>query len=143
MEKDVRGRRGGEQEKMRELKFRAWDKKQKKWLGVNLQMSIVDGCLYWQFGYGCEILSREEAEQIRLVQYLGKKDKKDKEIYDGDWLKWNNDFYWVNWDDFNGCWYGEPHIDNINIGILTAPSFKDSEIVGSKLEHPEHGEKTV
>ena len=30
---------------MRTIKFRAWDKKKKNWLGVNLQMSVVDGLL--------------------------------------------------------------------------------------------------
>ena len=31
---------------MREHKYRAWNKKGKRWLGVNLQMSVVDGLLW-------------------------------------------------------------------------------------------------
>ena len=69
---------------MREHKYRAWDKKEGRWLGVNLHMSATDGCLWWQFGYGCEILSAEERENIELVQYTEKKDIDGKEIYEGD-----------------------------------------------------------
>ena len=72
---------------MREHKFRAWGKKQKKWLGVNLHMSVIDGLLWWQFGYGCEILSVEERENIELPEYLNQKDKSGKEICEGDILK--------------------------------------------------------
>lgn len=72
---------------MRELKFRAWNKKGRRWLGVNLQMSVVDGLLWWQFGYGCEIVPAEERKNIELMQYTGLKDKNGKEIYEGDILK--------------------------------------------------------
>lgn len=69
---------------MREHKYRAWDKKKKRWLGVNLHMSIVDGLLWWQFGYGCEILSAEERENIEITQYIGLKDINKIELYEGD-----------------------------------------------------------
>ena len=72
---------------MRELKFRAWNKKGKRWLGVNLQMSVVDGLLWWQFGYEYEIVPAEERENIELMQYTGLKDKNGKEIYEGDFLE--------------------------------------------------------
>ena len=77
-----------------------------------------------------------------MERYTRLKDTNNNKIYNGDWLKWNNIFYWVNWDDFNGCWYGEPHIDNEHIGILTAPSFKDAEIEGNKFENPKLVEET-
>ena len=72
---------------MREHKFRAWDKKQKKWLGVNLHMSVIDGRLWWQFGFGCNSLSIDEYKNIKLVEYLNQKDANGVKICEGDILK--------------------------------------------------------
>ena len=72
------------------------------------------------FEAGIKIFSRDRC--------TGKNDKNGKEIYNGDWLRENNDFFGVKWDDFDGCWYGEPHIDNLNIGVLMARGFQDCEI---------------
>ena len=76
---------------MRKHKFRAWDKKQQKWLGVNLHMSVIDGLLWWQFGFGCEPFSIDECKDVELAEYLDQKDINGIEICEGDILK----------DDFN------------------------------------------
>jgi len=76
---------------MREHKFKPWDKKRKKWLGVNLHMSVIDGLLWWQLSYKCELLSAEERENIELVEYISRKDKSGVEIYEGNILKDNYD----------------------------------------------------
>lgn len=72
---------------MREHKFKAWDKKRKKWLGANLHMSVTDGALWWQFGYECEILSAEERKNIELFEYLDQEDINGIEICEGDILQ--------------------------------------------------------
>ena len=126
---------------MREHKFRAWDKKRKEWLGVNLQMSITDGLLWWQFGFGCKPFSMDECRDIELMQYTGLKDMNGNEIYEGDVLKekgWGDEYdYWCYGviDFHNGCFQieGSPLFEWLN----ESADFLELEVVGNIHENPE------
>ena len=124
---------------MKELKFKVFDSAIPKDIEEAEEGKPSGDMVNWEYVKKSSYLIDALNGKYPIVEYTTKKDKNNKEIHNADWLKWNNDFYWVNWDEFNGCWYGEPHIDNINRGILTAPSFKDCEIVGNKLVNPEIG----
>lgn len=67
---------------MREVKFRAWDTKHKKWYGIDV---LIDGngnpCYYDNYD---NLIPMEDCE---IVFYTGIKDKEGKEIYCGDIIK--------------------------------------------------------
>ena len=124
---------------MRKHKFRAWDKKQKKWLGVNLHMSVVDGCFYWQFGYGCEILSADERENIELVEYTTLQDKNIVEIYRGDILRFDDypealdaEVVW-----FEGAFRVKGLSHEADIEEFLSEVNEVSKVIGNIYENPE------
>ena len=64
---------------MREIKFRAWDKETGAMLDKDKYV------LMWFRGDGETVF--DNAERFELMQYIGLKDKNDKEIYEGDIVK--------------------------------------------------------
>jgi len=68
---------------MREIKFRAWDKDEKKMRIFHVDNAIETG---WHYHYLLE------DESVKLQQYTGLKDKNGKEIYEGDIVE-----YKENW----------------------------------------------
>ena len=116
---------------MREIKFRAWDRVEKKMLQVNL--------LDWRYPSGLEVNQSNVSLPTTLMQYTELKDKNGKEIYEFDLIKitpnkaigvvsWCNDGYWgVKLRDST---------DNIYaFSGGTGIKANTSEVIGNKFEN--------
>jgi len=115
---------------MREIKFRAWDKKEKKIIVKGLLLTLEQGLR--TFDFPDFHVDFADGDRYILMQYTGLKDKDGKEIYEGDVLSayerplpiaWGNDswiigYYFESLHDF--LYSGDP-----------------KEIIGNVYENPE------
>jgi uncharacterized phage protein (TIGR01671 family) len=87
---------------VREIKLRAWDKKEKKMHYGNMEM--FDDMIGFRFGHFGVDTSKED---IELMQSTRLKDKNGCEIYEGDIFKTRNGVVAVvEWDENNGRFLG-------------------------------------
>lgn len=106
---------------MREVKFRAWDKKRAVMAGVET--------IYRD---GIEVRNNEGKGRFletdyELMQFIGLRDKNGKEIFESDLLQVGEEIFEVFWDNENLKWATKETCNKFNVG----------EIVGNIYEKPE------
>ena len=112
---------------MREIKFRAWSKKDETMLSAEQVWGVLSMAL--ELG-GMGVLR----EQVELMQYTGLKDKNGKEIYEGDVVVCH-EYKWVMEYDCPGetvegvCYLG--------FGFPTRAYPEGAEVMGNIYENPE------
>lgn len=122
---------------MRDIKFRAWDKKEKKMIWkkeyFTLQSALKEDISFFGF-----VANKYYIMDFEFMQFTGLHDKNGKEIYDGDILQLDNEkrVYWQvvqdNRNDFPRGWtiksthpqYSHPEVSRL-------------EIIGNTYENPE------
>ena len=123
---------------MREIKFRAWDKKRKEMLHKPILFPKREG--------GGQAVSGN-GNQYELMQFTGLKDKNGKEIYEGDIVKWGHHCEWCKEEpiriaevqfapdiQFKTLIYDEP----FRFGSFAyKDTYKHLEIIGNIYENPE------
>jgi uncharacterized phage protein (TIGR01671 family) len=129
---------------MREIKFRAWDKKDNVMRQVNM-MTVSENHNYQTY-YFLEPTSENNGfrytPDVELMQYTGLKDKNGKEIYEGDIIRHDWGLNKITFEDYS---FTAEHIISFdgafNCNLYLSDIGSDCEVIGNIYENPELIEK--
>ena len=112
---------------MREIKFRAWDLNNRKMYDSYIVDENGSFCVDGDFTNNCEC---SEEDRVIQMQFTGLKDKKGKEIYEGDIIE--QIFYG---DEISKIMLVVEDIRNLE--SIRCGSSKENKIIGNIYENPE------
>jgi len=139
---------------MREIKFRAWDDKNKEWLlGYNYPnlggFSMFGECVLMEqwSGVATSFMFEKDGKKLsdlKLMQFTGLKDKNNKESYYGDIIEFQNTeghrfvkkLFFCNKTQSTMVGENWTYNDLCNSGFIQ-PSVLEFEIIGNIYENPD------
>ena len=120
-------------------KFRAWDVHNME-MFTNAQLIIWNGNIYANdFGkISAKKLMGWSIDEKYLMQFTGRLDKNDKEIFDGDIVKVLNSLYTVFYDSEKGSFRLKPHDKRWHTDYMSNFSHGGNfEVIGNIYQNPE------
>jgi len=125
---------------MREIKFRAWDIREKTMYPILDLEEIYNGAKFIKNPYK---LYDDMFNDIVIMQYTGLKDKNGQEIYEGDiTIDKFNDMGIIKWEESWACFYCEPLKNKNEIQTLATINIQHEEyynweVIGNIYENSE------
>lgn len=128
---------------MREIKFRAWDKKEKSMYSMQDIFIEAETGEIWQTTfckYDTPNTEIELTNRYELMQYTGLKDKNGKEIYEGDIVSCENCyncFGKIEWNNYSCGFKFMVAYDTYFESEEIADFIGDMKVIGNIYENPE------
>jgi len=135
---------------VREIKFRAWDKTNRRMLPVN-DINWVEGnarynidfITVWDDELNTGYTLDTHDNDFELMQYTGLKDKNGKEIYEGDILNYpkHKGYYLIKWicdgaEEVSDCGFACER-DKPSYNYMLPSVWKRMEVIGNVHQNPE------
>jgi hypothetical protein len=121
---------------MRDIKFRAWDKKEKGMRTVTLLNTAYMGTEYQTIYFNHLGGSYRHLPEVELMQFTGLKDKNGKEIYEGDVLSYDDDKGVVTYVNCEFALKLTKH-ETVQRGLLSDYVYHPLAIIGNIYENAE------
>lgn len=116
----------------REFKFRAWESKEKRWAAHQI-MAVLKNLIERLELKDCLSISG----RLIIEQYTGLKDRNDREIYEGDIVKYGNQVFEVKFDEMEDSSCSYYYLGWAMGGLSLCEHYGMVVVIGNIHENPE------